>query len=228
MPSVVSVMRALGSGSAAEVAELHATTSSFARRPAAPRRSPRRSARSPPASVRRRGTARCPRGTGSPRGAAARAARAAPSARRRRVEHGDRPVRGSLGPCSRRRRMRAIIPESATVSGSCARWWSPTCSPRRTPRARHVRARPGAGAAAACRASTSSCTSSRPGRAARTRARDLRRRFGGPLTLSADHQRAFDVVHAHFGLTAWPALAVPARVRALTVHGTDVRHPRTR
>jgi teichuronic acid biosynthesis glycosyltransferase TuaC len=38
----------------------------------------------------------------------------------------------------------------------------------------------------------------------------------------------FDVVHAHFGLTAWPALAVPARARALTVHGTDVRHPRTR
>jgi teichuronic acid biosynthesis glycosyltransferase TuaC len=37
-----------------------------------------------------------------------------------------------------------------------------------------------------------------------------------------------DVVHAHFGLTAWPALAVPARARALTVHGTDVRHPRTR
>jgi glycosyltransferase involved in cell wall biosynthesis len=38
----------------------------------------------------------------------------------------------------------------------------------------------------------------------------------------------FDVVHAHFGLTAWPALAVKARGRALTVHGTDVRHPRTR
>jgi teichuronic acid biosynthesis glycosyltransferase TuaC len=37
-----------------------------------------------------------------------------------------------------------------------------------------------------------------------------------------------DVVHAHFGLTAWPALAVRARGRALTVHGTDVRHPRTR
>jgi len=37
-----------------------------------------------------------------------------------------------------------------------------------------------------------------------------------------------DIVHAHFGLTAWPALAVPARLRALTVHGTDVRHPRTR
>jgi teichuronic acid biosynthesis glycosyltransferase TuaC len=38
----------------------------------------------------------------------------------------------------------------------------------------------------------------------------------------------FDVVHAHFGLTAWPALAVKARGRALTVHGTDVGHPRTR
>ncbi len=38
----------------------------------------------------------------------------------------------------------------------------------------------------------------------------------------------FDVVHAHFGLSAWPALAVRARVRGLTVHGTDVRHPRTR
>jgi teichuronic acid biosynthesis glycosyltransferase TuaC len=37
-----------------------------------------------------------------------------------------------------------------------------------------------------------------------------------------------DVVHAHFGLTAWPALAVPAHVHALTLHGTDLRHPRTR
>jgi teichuronic acid biosynthesis glycosyltransferase TuaC len=48
---------------------------------------------------------------------------------------------------------------------------------------------------------------------------DLRRRFG---------RRRFDVVHAHFGLSAWPALAVAARARVLTVHGTDVRHPRTR
>lgn len=38
----------------------------------------------------------------------------------------------------------------------------------------------------------------------------------------------FDVVHAHFSLTALPALAVPARVRGLTLHGTDVHHPRTR
>jgi glycosyltransferase involved in cell wall biosynthesis len=35
-------------------------------------------------------------------------------------------------------------------------------------------------------------------------------------------------VHAHFGLSAWPALAVPASVHALTLHGTDVSHPRTR
>jgi teichuronic acid biosynthesis glycosyltransferase TuaC len=56
-------------------------------------------------------------------------------------------------------------------------------------------------------------------RALAAAARELRRR----------HARAhFDVVHAHFGLTAWPSLVVPARVRALTVHGTDVRHPRTR
>jgi teichuronic acid biosynthesis glycosyltransferase TuaC len=48
---------------------------------------------------------------------------------------------------------------------------------------------------------------------------DLRRHYG---------RERFDVVHAHFGLTAWPALAVRARVRALTVHGTDLSHPRTR
>ena len=44
------------------------------------------------------------------------------------------------------------------------------------------------------------------------------------------HRRgpSFDVVHAHFGLTAWPSLAVPARVRALTMHGTDLADPRTR
>ncbi len=58
-------------------------------------------------------------------------------------------------------------------------------------------------------------------------ARDLRRRFAGRAARRTSAPR-FDVVHAHFGLTAWAALAVPARVRALTVHGTDVRHPRTR
>jgi glycosyltransferase involved in cell wall biosynthesis len=49
------------------------------------------------------------------------------------------------------------------------------------------------------------------------------------LTLRRRYRRAkLDVVHAHFGLTAWPALAVPARARVLTLHGTDLRHPRTR
>lgn len=37
-----------------------------------------------------------------------------------------------------------------------------------------------------------------------------------------------DVVHAHFSLSALPALGVRARVRGVTLHGTDVRHPRTR
>ncbi len=55
-------------------------------------------------------------------------------------------------------------------------------------------------------------------------ARELRRRYGSK---TRPPQR-LDVVHAHFGLTAWPTLAVRARARGLTVHGTDVRHPRTR
>jgi glycosyltransferase involved in cell wall biosynthesis len=38
----------------------------------------------------------------------------------------------------------------------------------------------------------------------------------------------YDLVHAHFGLTAWPALAVRGVPRVLTLHGTDVRHPRSR
>lgn len=39
---------------------------------------------------------------------------------------------------------------------------------------------------------------------------------------------AFDVVHAHFGLTAWPALALRAPRHVVTLHGTDLRHRRTR
>jgi teichuronic acid biosynthesis glycosyltransferase TuaC len=38
----------------------------------------------------------------------------------------------------------------------------------------------------------------------------------------------FDVVHAHFGLTAWPALFAPGAHRAVTLHGTDLAHPRSR
>jgi glycosyltransferase involved in cell wall biosynthesis len=48
---------------------------------------------------------------------------------------------------------------------------------------------------------------------------DLHRRYAG---------RRFDIVHAHFSLSAWPAMAVHARARALTVHGTDAHHQLTR
>jgi hypothetical protein len=40
-------------------------------------------------------------------------------------------------------------------------------------------------------------------------------------------RRGYDVVHAHFGLTGYPALVARAGTRAITLHGTDVRHPRT-
>jgi teichuronic acid biosynthesis glycosyltransferase TuaC len=50
-------------------------------------------------------------------------------------------------------------------------------------------------------------------------ARDLRRRY---------RRERFDIVHAHFGLTAWPALAVRHATRVVTLHGTDLRHPRSR
>lgn len=38
----------------------------------------------------------------------------------------------------------------------------------------------------------------------------------------------YDVVHAHFGLTAIPALVVRARRRGVTLHGRDLRHRSTR
>ncbi len=58
-----------------------------------------------------------------------------------------------------------------------------------------------------------------PGAASLARAARRLRRRG---------RQRLDVVHAHFGLTAWPAFAVAAHVHALTLHGTDLRHPRTR
>jgi teichuronic acid biosynthesis glycosyltransferase TuaC len=57
---------------------------------------------------------------------------------------------------------------------------------------------------------------------------------GGAYTRAASdlyrrhrHDR-FDVVHAHYGLTAWPAFAASGKVRAVTLHGTDLVHPRAR
>lgn len=39
---------------------------------------------------------------------------------------------------------------------------------------------------------------------------------------------SFDVVHAHFGLNLWPALAVAGAAHGVTLHGTDLAHPRSR
>jgi teichuronic acid biosynthesis glycosyltransferase TuaC len=50
-------------------------------------------------------------------------------------------------------------------------------------------------------------------------AKDLRRRRGS---------ERFDVVHAHYGLTAWPAFAARGAAHAVTLHGTDLAHPRAR
>jgi glycosyltransferase involved in cell wall biosynthesis len=41
-------------------------------------------------------------------------------------------------------------------------------------------------------------------------------------------KRSYDIVHAHFGLTAWPALAARGAKHAVTLHGTDLAHPRSR
>jgi glycosyltransferase involved in cell wall biosynthesis len=53
---------------------------------------------------------------------------------------------------------------------------------------------------------------------------------GGYVRAAADLRRrdGFDIVHAHFGLTAWPALAARGRARVVTLHGTDLVHPRSR
>jgi len=45
---------------------------------------------------------------------------------------------------------------------------------------------------------------------------------------SAYAGQRFDIVHAHFGLTAWPALAVRAGHRLVTLHGNDLHDPRSR
>jgi glycosyltransferase involved in cell wall biosynthesis len=50
-------------------------------------------------------------------------------------------------------------------------------------------------------------------------ARGLRRRYRGAR---------FDIVHAHFGLTIWPSLVVAGVPHVVTLHGTDLVHPRSR
>jgi glycosyltransferase involved in cell wall biosynthesis len=59
-----------------------------------------------------------------------------------------------------------------------------------------------------------------PGLSAYPRAaRELRRRYG--------RSERFDVVHAHFGLTAWPAVAARLGPVVVTLHGNDLFHPRS-
>ena len=48
-------------------------------------------------------------------------------------------------------------------------------------------------------------------------ARELRRKHG---------RDQFDVVHAHYGMTAWCTLGLRGAPRAVTFHGTDLGHPR--
>jgi glycosyltransferase involved in cell wall biosynthesis len=38
----------------------------------------------------------------------------------------------------------------------------------------------------------------------------------------------FEIVHAHFGLTLYPARAARGRAHVVTLHGTDLGHPRSR
>jgi len=49
-------------------------------------------------------------------------------------------------------------------------------------------------------------------------ARDLRRRY---------RRHEFDIVHAHFGLTAWPAVLAHLAPVVVTLHGNDLFHPRS-
>src|SRR5205085_11015804 len=57
----------------------------------------------------------------------------------------------------------------------------------------------------------------------------LRSYLGAAAALARRYgRRRFDVVHAHFGLTIAPSLAARARRRAVTLHGTDLAHPRSR
>jgi glycosyltransferase involved in cell wall biosynthesis len=59
--------------------------------------------------------------------------------------------------------------------------------------------------------------------------------LGAPAYLSAAaavrkryRGTSFDVVHAHFGLNLWPALAARAKAHGVTLHGTDLVNPRSR
>jgi teichuronic acid biosynthesis glycosyltransferase TuaC len=53
-------------------------------------------------------------------------------------------------------------------------------------------------------------------------------RAASELRSRRNRRQRFDVVHAHYGLTAWPAFVASGNVHAVTLHGTDLAHPRAR
>jgi teichuronic acid biosynthesis glycosyltransferase TuaC len=48
-----------------------------------------------------------------------------------------------------------------------------------------------------------------------------------PALRKAHRGADYDVIHSHFGLTAYVAAALRGAPHAVTLHGTDVRHPRS-
>jgi len=48
------------------------------------------------------------------------------------------------------------------------------------------------------------------------------------VRLASQRRGRYDIVHAHFGLSAWVALGARGKIRAVTFHGTDLAHPRSR
>ena len=131
-------------------------------------------------------------------------------------------LRSTRGSLRRRARngSRRVRHGSATSSARHARARRHEHVPHaRAARARPVRARPGRGAAPPRR---------RRGRAVRLPARAAR---GTPppraSCAAATAAQRFDVVHAHFGLTAWPALLARLGPVVVTLHGNDLFHPRS-
>lgn len=49
----------------------------------------------------------------------------------------------------------------------------------------------------------------------------------GPALRRRRAGRHYDVIHAHFGLTAWPSLLLRGAPHVVTLHGTDLAHPRS-
>lgn len=49
----------------------------------------------------------------------------------------------------------------------------------------------------------------------------------GPALRRERRSQHYDVIHAHFGLSAWPSLFLRGAPHLVTLHGTDLAHPRS-